>query len=106
MRAKVFKYFNFAFASGRVDFKNIGECTDACSKWKQQCCASMIMSRGRTREFEFACINSAIAGGGIKMDLADFNVEIKCNNVWANALFLKTAIGSFLATMIAFYWKY
>ena len=77
MRGKVLNYFNFALVNGRVDYKNLGECTDACSSWKQSCCASVTMSRGRTREFQYVCINNAFGnGGGTKMDLDDFTVQI------------------------------
>jgi len=51
MRAKVFKYFNFAIADGEAAYKNLGQCFDACSKWKQKCCASMTTKRGTTRGF-------------------------------------------------------
>ena len=104
MRGKVFNYFNFAIVNGRTDYKNLGECTDACSTWKQQCCASIKMSRGRTRrEFQYACINNALGnGGGVKMDLADIKVEIQCNDVYANALYLKAVAGSMMLALLAF----
>ena len=95
IRGKVFNYFNFAIVGGNTNYKDLGECSDVCSSWKQKCCASMVMSRGDTREFQYACINNGLgSGSGTTFELADIQVQIRCNDVYAGAQVLTTMIGA------------
>jgi len=61
------------------------------------------MGQGKRREFQYACINNSLGnGGGVKMDLAGIDVEIKCNDVYASAIYLKAFASSMMLAILAF----
>ena len=103
MRLKFMDYFYYAIAQGmRFDSSNLGKCEDVCQKWSQKCCAAVTLTSYRgDSDFQYHCINQAVADFNINMEMDDFKVSMSCDNTWSGASRLAAqAVAS--AAMVAY----
>ena len=53
------------------------------------------------------CINNSLGSGdGFKTNIADYNVQVNCKDVYAGATHIKAMLGATAMGVIAYIWNY
>jgi len=100
IRQKVMDYIYYSVIQGeRVPANSAGSCASMCGKgiFAQKCCASVNawnydMSK---KDFWYVCVDRSVAPGDMTMNVADYNVQIKC--VQSGSMKLVAAASALLA---------
>merc|ERR1712166_180649 len=108
MRVKFMDYFFYALQGEATD---LGDCINNCGQagWTSKCCASVSMSNAiydvetnamvYNKDQFYACINQSVAMN-VNMNLAGYDVGMKCVNSGASALAAGAAAGLVIVSMI------